>query len=912
MDTRAVLRLELAYDQGLYLRVLTPGTQNPAVGSPVAKVLEQIASLGWMPVLERIPVILEMVASSGLHLQVAPDVKALATLADRFVDQDEARERWLKGNELSPLRAQLSPLQLQGAAYMAFRQRVLLADARALEPHLTTLAAAEILRSQQGGLHTVIISPSSRHHLWRETLQRLSGLVTHEVELESGTKPLYVLLDEESAFRQRAELDALKPGLLILDEASRHWSPGNRVLDTVRRLQPAQLFVLTHADPKIDPEGLYALVSLMYPLLAGPRPQWESRYLDRSERSNPVNINSKELETRLTHVLLARPLSAMGEPQPEITEVRLVPLSKNQRTQYDRLMKNVFAGLEKANPNGLESRNTEETFHQARLTTASLALYHEKLKDSSKLDELKELLRLDLAAGRRMVIFSRWEKMTSQVSALLDRLHIKHLRLHRRVTSKKREELFERWKQDPQIQVLVNSDMPMPEVLTGISLLVHLDVPWNPAVITWRRSMALGNGREELAFVAEDTLEEPLWKQPRPATAGVEVAGEEEDGTPHVRLYAQGRANAQRLAQLLEMQTELNHERAAAKKAGTLAPSAPVMPEQAAADKAAADKAAADKAAADKAAAEKAAAEKAAADKAASDKAAADKAASGKNVVDSEVKALRSAEKEDLLNRRRVWLEKARAARSEKAAQRRAASAQALAEIAAEQAAADKAAAEQAAADKAAAEQAAADKAAAEQAAADKAAAEQAAAEQAAADKAAADKAAADKAAADKAAAEQAAADKAAADKAAAEKAAAEKAAADKAAADKAAADKAAADKAAAEQAAADKAAADKAAAEQAAADKAAADKAAADKAAADKAAADKAAAEQAAADNAEAEKARQQSLPTDRLSLVLNDIEVPLKAFNRILAGVPVVGEQVSQLNATLWELVTSPLRKR
>ena len=96
---------------------------------------------------------------------------------------------------------------------------------------------------------------------------------------------------------------------------------------------------------------------------------------------------------------------------------------------------------------------------QARMACNAAGLVDKVTEGSPKLDELANLLEdLCLQGGRKVVIFSQWERMTKMVEVLARKMGIGQVRLHGGVPTKKRGELIDRFQFDDAIQLFISTD----------------------------------------------------------------------------------------------------------------------------------------------------------------------------------------------------------------------------------------------------------------------------------------------------------------------------------------------------------------------------------------------------------------------------------------------------------------------
>ena len=115
----------------------------------------------------------------------------------------------------------------------------------------------------------------------------------------------------------------------------------------------------------------------------------------------------------------------------------------------------------------------------------------------------------------KMVVFSQWERMTRLVCQELEKRGIIHANLNGSVPSEKRKQLMDDFTSNPDCRVFVSTDAGSTGLnLQVASLLVNLDLPWNPAVLEQRiaRIYRIGQTKPIQIFnmVAEKTIEERM------------------------------------------------------------------------------------------------------------------------------------------------------------------------------------------------------------------------------------------------------------------------------------------------------------------------------------------------------------------------------------------------------------------
>ncbi len=151
---------------------------------------------------------------------------------------------------------------------------------------------------------------------------------------------------------------------------------------------------------------------------------------------------------------------------------------------------------------------------QARMSCNAAGLVDKETEGSPKLDELAGILdELCVQSGLKAVVFSQWELMTRMVEQRLRRMNLGYVRLHGGVPSAKRGELMDRFREEASVQVFLSTDAGGVGLnLQSASVLINLDVPWNPAVLEQRnaRIHRLGQTRtvQIITMVAAGSYEE--------------------------------------------------------------------------------------------------------------------------------------------------------------------------------------------------------------------------------------------------------------------------------------------------------------------------------------------------------------------------------------------------------------------
>ncbi|WNV05939.1 DEAD/DEAH box helicase [Candidatus Methylospira mobilis] len=434
----------------------------------------------------------------------------------------------LQGNGVLPgIKVRLFPYQSEGVAFLASRGRALLADDMGLGKTLQAISAACWLADNAGVNRVLVVCPASLKHQWAREIAKFTGKTVQIVQgpVENRTvqyraDALFFIVNYELVLRDLTVIgETLKPDLLILDEAQRIKNWRTKLASTVKLIPSRYVFVLTGTPLENRLEDLYSLLQLVDVRVLGPLWRCLLDFHVTDERGKVVGYrNLSELRRRIAPVMLRRNRSLVSDQLPDRTEVVLdIPMNPKQQELHDSALTAAgrLATIAQKRPlTPSEQNRLMAALQQARMACNAAGLVDKQTQGSPKLDELARLLEeLCLQSNRKAVVFSQWALMTEMVESLVRGMGLGCVRLHGGVPSHKRGELMEKFQQDDALQVFISTDAGGTGLnLQSASVLINLDMPWNPAVLDQRiaRIHRLGQKQKVQIFLllAEDSYEQ--------------------------------------------------------------------------------------------------------------------------------------------------------------------------------------------------------------------------------------------------------------------------------------------------------------------------------------------------------------------------------------------------------------------
>lgn len=455
-------------------------------------------------------------------------VRQCAEDAAQAIRGQKIKQEILRSNGvLSGIKARLFPYQIEGAAFLASRGRALLADDMGLGKTLQAIAATSWLADNEGVQRVLVLCPASLKHQWAREIEKFT---THSVQIIQGgaenrmvqyrADALFFIINYELVFRDLTIItETLKPDLIILDEAQRIKNWRTKLASTVKLIPSRYVFVLTGTPLENRLEDLYSLLQVVDARVLGPLWRCLLDFHITDERGKVIGYrNLSELRRRIAPVMLRRNRSLVSDQLPDRTEVSLdIPMNQIQCELHDsalatagRLAK--IAARRPLTPS--EQNRLMAALQQARMACNAAGLVDKETKGSPKLDELERLLEdLCLQSNRKAVVFSQWALMTEMVETLVRSMGLGCVRLYGGIPTHKRGDLMDKFQNDAAVQVFISTDAGGTGLnLQSASVLVNLDMPWNPAVLDQRiaRIHRLGQKQKVQIFLllAEDSYEQ--------------------------------------------------------------------------------------------------------------------------------------------------------------------------------------------------------------------------------------------------------------------------------------------------------------------------------------------------------------------------------------------------------------------
>ena len=457
---------------------------------------------------------------------------ALQYILDLRDDRKRAElvsEKCTDKNLDSLLNARLYPYQKEGIRFAIKTGKTIIADEMGLGKTIQAIGCAEFMRKENLISSVLIVCPTSLKYQWKKEIERFTGCQSVVIEGNHlrrkkmyDDSTFYKIVSYNSICNDVKILRHMSTDFMIMEEAQllKNWN--TQVAQAMRRIHADYMVVLSGTPLENKLQELYSIVQIVNPFLLGPLHEFIADTTVLSPSGQIIGYkNLNEIGERLKGVMIRRRKSDVKLQLPSrMDSIRFVPMTKEQAGMHDEFHSVVSQIVTKWNKTHFLSEKDRKRLllllSQMRMVCDSTFILDQRSRHDTKIDELMHMVEDMIENGDdKMVVFSQWERMTRLVCQELEKRGIMYANLNGSVPSEKRKQLMDDFTSNPDCRIFVSTDAGSTGLnLQVASVLVNLDLPWNPAVLEQRiaRIYRIGQTKSVQVFnmVAERTIEERM------------------------------------------------------------------------------------------------------------------------------------------------------------------------------------------------------------------------------------------------------------------------------------------------------------------------------------------------------------------------------------------------------------------
>jgi len=425
--------------------------------------------------------------------------------------------------------AKLYPYQKEGICFAAEKGRCIIADDMGLGKTIQAIAATELLRKETGIASALIICPTSLKFQWKSEIEKFTGQKAWIIEGVFTKRTdqyrndyFYKIVSYNTAINDIKEISDTIPDIVILDEAQRIKNFKTKISRHIKRLKSPYSFVLTGTPLENRLEELYSIVQFTNPFTLGPFYRFMHEHRITDEKGKIIGYqNLNKIGKILSPTMIRRRKKDVLLQLPErLDKVLYVNMTEYQSEIHEEYRQYVAKLILKWHRQGFlnekDRQNLMIFLNTMRMVCDSTYIIDQETRHDTKIDELMNILEKVFAEGNeKVVIFSQWERMTRIIGQELDARNVKFQYLHGGIPGAERGKLFENFNNDPECRVFLSTDAGGVGLnLQAASLLINMDIPWNPAVLEQRvgRIYRIGQKRNVsiINMVSTGTIEHKM------------------------------------------------------------------------------------------------------------------------------------------------------------------------------------------------------------------------------------------------------------------------------------------------------------------------------------------------------------------------------------------------------------------
>ena len=433
---------------------------------------------------------------------------------------------------------ELYQFQKKAIAYLFHSKRAILGDPVGSGKTLVCIGLFSLLKQLGQTPKVLVIAPASIIFQWRFEIEHYS---TFKALVVKGTKDKrmtlwndaknfdFVVTNYETLKNDLEEVVKFDWGLQIFDEATHFKNRDTGVAKAIRDLTKLahsdRVLALTATPLQNSLMELFSILEPIDPEILGNFYIFKNRYCieklfeiyrrGRTYRFKKIVGYRYPLEVRekIRYNFIGRPKSEiLSELPPLVHQYRWLTLTPNQKKAYDEVIGGVLKKGKK-----MKKVELAQKLVYALEICDSLALINPKKKDSSKLEEIKNLLTGELQ-GQKVVIFSFYKKMIAEIEKLCEKLELNPLRITGDEGKEEREDNKQKFIKEDKYKVLLGTSAIEEGLnLQQVGYMVVVDRMYNPQRMKqlYGRLHRIGQLHSQVTIIhliVKDTIEEKVLK----------------------------------------------------------------------------------------------------------------------------------------------------------------------------------------------------------------------------------------------------------------------------------------------------------------------------------------------------------------------------------------------------------------
>lgn len=407
----------------------------------------------------------------------------------------------------------------------------ILADEMGLGKTVQMLTFLLSEKNEKGKMTNLIVVPTSLVYNWEDEVNRFAPSLS--TIIISGTKG-----DRKKLIKSISEYDLVITsyplirkdvdeysdtdfGYVVLDEAQHIKNKNSLSAKSVKRIKAKNFFALTGTPMENSLSELWSIFDFLMPGYLLNSKKFTERFEKPITKENDNN-KLKELNNHIKPFILRRLKKDVLKELPDKMEQKiLVDMTEEQKKVYLAYLQAIKGDLsEEISERGYNRSHIKILAGLTRLRQLSChpgVFLEDYGGGSGKLDFLEEIVSEAVAGGHRILIFSQFTTMLSEIKRRLKKIDINMMYLDGKTPMKERGSLVKQFNKGEGDVFLISLKAGGTGLnLTSADMVIHFDPWWNPAVEDQATDRAHRIGQENkvqvIKLITKGTIEEKIYK----------------------------------------------------------------------------------------------------------------------------------------------------------------------------------------------------------------------------------------------------------------------------------------------------------------------------------------------------------------------------------------------------------------
>ena len=404
----------------------------------------------------------------------------------------------------------------------------ILADEMGLGKSLQTIIFIRRVLEEDSDAKILIVCPTALVYNWDNEFDKFSDDIKRNIFVglkkerhkKLGWYEGNVYITSYGLLRE--DLDVYKEmdfKVMVIDEAQNIKNPATMLTKAVKSIDSEIKLALTGTPIENSIIELWSIFDYIMPGFLANKSKFSEKYKIGEDFDDGTNLTLSKLRSQVKPFILRRKKNEVLKDLPDKIENNIyIDLSDEEKKIYAALVKETKNEMEELVNEGFTKNKMQILTLLTRLRQVCIdpkIIFDNFNKTSSKIEHLTDVVKEAVYNGHKILLFTSFRTALNIVKANLSREGITSYVIDGSVSSKKRQELVDKFnKDDTNIFLIMLKSGGTGLNLTSADIVIHLDLWWNPQAENQATDRAHRIGQkntvEVIKLITKGTIEEKI------------------------------------------------------------------------------------------------------------------------------------------------------------------------------------------------------------------------------------------------------------------------------------------------------------------------------------------------------------------------------------------------------------------